>query len=331
MGNLAMLGKGGLCLLAALCLASVANTVRLDDNGEILTLGAGRSEKMLRGARKQAAKGGKRAIYRAFLDQPEFPPRYDPDNIHREVASRAEKFVPRAGRGPRDATETAQLDSSERKKGPSDFEVMATQKQMEKEVAAEEEKERLGDAKREAVMRLKLQQEETRIENQKRKREGKSEKSTQVKVVISPAEENIIKNNVKTVVDNVNSVADNAINAALQYSKKGPQPYADHRRLTVTANQIASKVVGKLKTAEVTALNIVEDAKKQALKITQDATTQASRIVHAAKAQHNMANQTANKTVTNPTSNSPREAAQHLDLSMNFEEASLLSDDLELL
>jgi len=176
--------------------------------------------------------------YRAFIDQPEYAPRYDPDRIHREVASRSERFVARTGFGPQDATEAAQLDQASRQRGPSNLEVMATQKQMEKEVAAEERKLKLQDAQTALLMESRVHQEEQHLMG---KRRHKS------KAVLTRYDQKLIREQAHIVEQHVSNVADHAINAALEYDEKGAQPVASHRQLAVTATKIAHMVVDKMR------------------------------------------------------------------------------------
>ena len=116
-------------------------------------------------------------IYRPFLDQPEYEPRYEAssqdhgpgsfplingNNYRREVASRAERFVPRAGFGPRYDAHLRER-KPDKNKGPNELEIMATKKQLEKELEAEEKHMRLKDSQAEDMMSERLKVAEAKL------------------------------------------------------------------------------------------------------------------------------------------------------------------------
>jgi len=209
--------------------------------------------------------------YRPFVDHPEYNPRFDPDNVRREVSSRADKFVKKTWFGPKDSLEKMQNPQlPSRNRGPSELAIKTSKKKMMASIKAEEKEER----KKESIISTRL--------NQAIKDHGV--KHTKKATGLTHADKVLLRQQVHQVMQQVNHVAKTVSAKVMELDNNGPPAAGSHKQITITANKIASAVTNKLKNVKKEAHKIVARAHAKAHRILNQAQNKARKKIHVARA-----------------------------------------------
>merc|ERR1712100_520646 len=199
-----------------------------------------------------------RPYYKPFIDQPELPPRFDRDGIHRDVLGRPERFVPRTGYRPRDELEKSQvnmkdenaLDQAEWESSPA--ERLRREAATNKIVAQCEQEEKDMEMKRKnrrAKLAYMLDQETAKLTHQR-------PEYTPVRETV--ADKQIIDTQFKAVMAKLNPVASKAIRNVMQYD------YGYAQKLRRTADSIKKMVKARITNSSSEAIKIIHRAQEEA-------------------------------------------------------------------
>lgn len=102
-------------------------------------------------------------------------------------------------------------------------------------------------------------------------------------VQLSPVEERIIDQQAKSALNEVNTVAERAVNEVMQYDKGGPKPAGTRSERHDAANKIASLLDAKIQHATAQANAIMNEASGEEAAFKAEADDILSRAKHAAK------------------------------------------------
>jgi hypothetical protein len=219
-------------------------------------------------AKKQLAAKPHPLKYHPFIDQPEYGPRFDPDGIHREVDSSAQKFVKKTYFGPKDGSDKIQA-APRKSDAVSELEVEATRKKMVASIKAEEKKEKDQETllKDTVSQKMKRAAKKLRAKKNQPKTDFRSKKPKKKKEsVLTHSDKRLIRSEAAAVMRHVNHVAKYTSEQVMEYDKKGPAPAGSTQQVSVTAQKIAGQVLKKISTAKKAAATLMKKAKIKAKK-----------------------------------------------------------------